>query len=218
MLAEIRAGQTQLSDGTIAPARATRMGGIVVGDGQGRYYEQAARGNIFSLILTAWSTTIAAGNIVGAAAAASTQFALWNPSGSGKNLSLLKFQVWAISGTAPVPPVIHSYCTAPTIATSVVTPIACNNVGMAAASVARALTSAAGAALTGNSALQYLRAADLGIGAGATVPANLFEPKLTEYIDGDIVLPPGTCWVPTWMGAGTTFLGGYSITWEEIPQ
>ena len=66
MLAEIRAGQTQLSDGTIAPARATRMGGIVVGDGQGRYYEQAARGNIFSLILTAWSTTIAAGNIVGA--------------------------------------------------------------------------------------------------------------------------------------------------------
>ena len=60
MLAEIRAGQTQLSDGTIAPARATRMGGIVVGDGQGRYYEQAARGNIFSLILTAWSTTIAA--------------------------------------------------------------------------------------------------------------------------------------------------------------
>ena len=46
MLAEIRAGQTQLSDGTIAPARATRMGGIVVGDGQGRYYEQAARGNI----------------------------------------------------------------------------------------------------------------------------------------------------------------------------
>ncbi len=80
MLAEIRAGQTQLSDGTIAPARATRMGGIVVGDGQGRYYEQAARGNIFSLILTAWSTTIAAGNIVGAAAAASTQFALWNPS------------------------------------------------------------------------------------------------------------------------------------------
>jgi hypothetical protein len=63
-----------------------------------------------------------------------------------------------------------------------------------------------------------LRAADLGIGAGAMVPANLFEPKLTEYIDGDIVLPPGTCWVPTWMGAGTTFLGGYSITWEEIPQ
>jgi hypothetical protein len=217
MLAEIRAGITQLSDGTIAPARATRQGGIVIGDGQGRYYEQTARGNVFSLVLSAWSTTIAAGNIVGAAAAASTQFALWNPPGSGKNLSLLKFQVWAISGTAPVPPVIHSYCVAPTIATSVVTPIACNNVGMAAASVARALSSAAGAALTGSSILAYLRAADLAIGAGATVPANLFQ-KCTEYIDGDIVLPPGTCWVPTWMAAGSTFLGGYSITWEEIPQ
>ena len=194
------------------------MGGMVAGDGQGRYYEQTSRGNVFSLMLSAWTGTIAAGNIVGAAAAASTQFALWNPTGSGKNIALLKFGVFAISGTAPVPPVVHSYCTAPTLVTSVVTPIACNNVGLSAASVARALTSAGGAALTGGGALSYLRVADLGIGAGSTTPANLFQPKLTEYIDGEIVIPPGLCWVPTWMAAGTTFLGGYSVTWEEIPQ
>jgi hypothetical protein len=216
MLAEVRAGMTLLSDGTVAPARASRLGAIVTGDAQGRYYEQASRGLIFSLILSAWSSTINAGNIVGAAAGATTQFALWNPSGSGKNLSLLKFGVWPISGTAPVPPVIHSFSvTAPSIATSVVTPIACNNVGMAASSVARALTSAAGAALTGSSILQYLRAADLFITAGAA--ANLQGMKCIEYIDGDIVIPPGTCWVPTWMAAGTTFLGGYSVEWEEIP-
>lgn len=218
MLAEARAGQTLLSDGTVSPARVSRIGALINGDGQGRYYEQASRGNIFSLMLSAWSSTIAAGNIVGAAANASTQFALWNPMGSGKNLSLLKFAVWAISGTAPVPPVIHSFSiTAPTIATSVVTPIACNNLGMAAASVARALTSAAGAALTGSSILQYLRPAALGIGAGAITPANLFQNNLIEEISGDIVIPPGTCWVPTWMAAGTTFLGGYGVTWEEIP-
>ena len=216
MLAEIRAGQTVLSDGTVAPARASRMGGLAVGDAQGKYYEQASRGNIFSLMLSAWSTTINAGNIVGAAAGATTQFAVWNPAGSGKNLSLLKFAVFPISGTAPIPPVIHSFSiTAPTIATSVVTPIACNNIGMAAASVARALSSAAGAALTGSSILQYLRVADLCITAGSA--ANLQGLRLVEYIDGDIVIPPGTCWVPTWMAAGTTFLGGYSVTWEEIP-
>lgn len=218
MLAEQRVGIPTLADGTVAPQRASRIGALIVGEGQGRYYEQTSRGNVFSLILTAWTSTIAAGNIVGAAAAASTQFALWNPYGSGKNLSLLKFQVWAISGTTPVPPVIHSYATAPSIATTVVTPIQANNIGLSAASVAKACTSAAGATLTGGGALGYIRAADLAIGAGSLTPANLFEPKLTEYIDGDIVIPPGFMWVPTWMGAGTTFLGGYSITWEEVPQ
>jgi hypothetical protein len=216
MLAEIRSGTTVLADGTVAPARASRIGALATGDAQGKYYEQTSRGNVFSLILTAWSTTVNAGNILGAAAGATTQFALWNPAGSGKNLSLLKFSVWPISGTAPVPPVIHSFSiTAPSIATSVVTPIACNNVGMAASSVARALTSAAGAALTGSSILQALRVADLAITAGTA--ANLQGLRLVEYIDGDIVIPPGTCWVPTWMAAGSTFLGGYSVTWEEIP-
>lgn len=215
---ELRVGPQSSSDGTTQPVRGTRMGALSTGDAQGSFYEQASRGNIFSLMLSAWTSTIAAGNIVGAAAAASTQFALWNPVGSGKNLSLLKFSTWVISGTAPVPPVIHSYSiTAPSIATSVVTPIACNNIGMTAASVAGALSSAAGANLTGSTVLKSLRVANFAVGAGATVPANLVQGNLVERIDGDIVIPPGTCWVPTWMAAGTTFLGGYSVTWEEIP-
>jgi hypothetical protein len=216
MLAEIRSGVTTLSDGTVAPARASRLGALVTGDAQGKYYEQTSRGNVFSLVLSAWTTNISAGNINGAAAAASTQFALWNPAGSGKNLSLLKFGIAINSGTIPVGPVFHSYSnTAPTIATSVVTPITCNNIGMAAASVARALTHVTGSALTGSSILAFIRMADLQFSAGTY--ANLQGSKAVEYIEGDIVIPPGTCWVPTWTGAGTTVLGGYSVTWEEIP-
>ena len=216
MLAEIRSGYTVLSDGTVAPARASRVGALVTGDGQGKYYEQASRGLIFSLVLAATTGGIAAGNINGAAAAASTQFALWNPLGSGKNLSLLKFGVFPISGTFAAGGVFHSFSsTAPTIATSVLTPIQCNNIGMAASSVARALTSAGGSALTGSSVLQILRAADIMFNAAAF--ANAASGKLIEYIDGEIIIPPGTCWVPTWTGAGTTVLNGYSVTWEEIP-
>lgn len=219
MLSEIRAGFTTLADGTVAPARATRVGGIGVGDVQGRYYEATSRGTVFSAGLTAWTSTVAAGNIIGAAAAASTQFAVWNPFGSGKNLSLLKFGVYPISGTAPIPAVFHSMsATAPTIAESIATTFgfkACNNIGMATASVARVLASQAGAALTGSTALTIVRAADLFITAGTA--ANLGGQKVIEYVDGDIVIPPGTCWVPTWAAAGTTFLGGYSVTWEEIP-
>lgn len=216
MLAEVRAGTTTLSDGSIAPARASRNGSTIVGYGQGKYYEATSRGGVFSLTLTAWTSTVAAGNILAAAAAASTQFALWNPAGSGKNLSLLKFGVFFISGTSPIPAVFHSASvTAPTIATSVLTPIQCNNLGMAASTVAKALSSAAGAALTGSTALVVIRLADLMVTAGTA--ANLAGRTVIEYIEGDIVIPPGTCWVPTWAAAGTSFLGGYSVTWEEVP-
>src|SRR5574343_125822 len=160
MLNEIRSGFTTLSDGTVAPARASRVGCLVNGDGQGRYYEATSRGNVFSAGLTAWTSTVAAGNIIGAAAAASTQFAVWNPFGSGKNLSILKFGVYPISGTSPIPAVFHSALSvAPTIATTVAATygwFCCNNVGLATASVARVAASQAGTALTGGSALKII--------------------------------------------------------------
>jgi hypothetical protein len=219
MLAEIRCGAVLQGDGTVTTGRASRIGALVTGDGQGRYYENTARGNVFSFYLNATATGISAGNIVGAAAAAATQFAVWNPPGSGKNLSLLKFGVWPISGTAPIPPVSHSISiTAPTIASSFIAsyPLCCNNAGMAASSVSRylAIAAQAGTALTGSSILQVLRAADLYITAGTA--ANLTGMKCIEFIDGDIVIPPGTGWVPTWV-SGAALLQGYSLTWEEIP-
>jgi hypothetical protein len=70
-------------------------------------------------------------------------------------------------------------------------------------------------ALTGSSALAFIRAADLMFNAAAY--ANAAGAKAVEYIDGDIVIPPGTCWVPTWTAVGTTVLNAYSVTWEEIP-
>jgi hypothetical protein len=214
-----RAGYIVQAEGTPADARLSRIGATIIGDGQGKYYEQASRGLIFSAGLTAWTSTVAAGNIIGAAAAASTQFAIWNPVNSGKNISILKFGVYPISGTAPIPAVFHSISkTAPTIATSVAATygwFASNYAGGAVGSVAGVLASQGGAALTGSSVLTIVRAADLYITAGTA--ANLQGGKVVEYVDGDIVIPPGTCWVPTWAAAGTTFLGGYSVTWEEIP-
>jgi hypothetical protein len=217
MLAECRSGISTLADGTVSPARVSRVGSLITGCGQGDYYEQASRGNIFNLVLATTSSTIAAGNINAAASGASTQFAVWNPLGSGKNLALLKFWILPISGTAPLAGCFHSYSsTAPTIATSVVSPITCSNIGMAAASVARALTSAAGAALTGSTALQLIRPAHLYLAAGAMGTTGGFGTNIAEELGGSIVIPPGTCWVPTWTAAGTSFLNGYGVMWEEI--
>jgi hypothetical protein len=218
MLAELRVGPISQADGTPATLRSSRMGALVTGDGQGRYYEQTSRGNIFSVALPVTTGNIAAGNINGAAAAASTQFALWNPMGTGKNISLLKLGVGIISGTsvAAGEQLYHSWCLAPTNASTFVNAPQCNNTAMAAASIARVMTSTAGTALAGNTILQIIRASDIFFNTAGTI-ANLAGMKAIEYIDGEIVIPPGLCWVPTWNNAGTSVLVGYSITWEEIP-
>lgn len=217
MLAEIRTGNTLLADGSVAPARASRIGALAVGDAQGRFYEQSSRGNVFSLCL-ATASTIPAGNVNAAAAAALTNFAVWNPTGSGKNLSLLKFSITPLSGTLVASSVWHSYSsTPPTIATSVVNPITCNNPGMAAASVARAVSHATtGVALTGSTALQLIRAAGFAWTAG-TFTNLAMSSGFVEAIDGDIVIPPGICWVPTFTIVMAAMVMGYSVTWEEIP-
>ena len=213
---EIRVGEQYGNDGTYLEERASKNGALTSSNAQGFYYENTSRGRIFSMVLPAWTTTIAAGNINAAAAAASTQFALWNPVGSGVNLSILKFGVFPISGTAPVAGVFHSKGSAPTVASSAAFPVSCNLASNGnAATKAGYMSSAAGATLTGGGALTLIRAADLFITAGTA--ANLQGGKIVEQVDGDIVIPPGMMWVPTWTAAGTTFLGGYSITWEELP-
>jgi len=210
-----RVGELKGADAQPLPSRAARMGSLITADGQGKYYEQTSRGNVFSLVLTSCTTSLAAGNIMAAAAAASANFAVWNPTGSGKNISLLKAFIIPISGTSPVSGVYHSYMTVnPTIANVAVTPLACNNVGMSASSIAGYCTSAAGATLTGCSALKVIRPMNLYISAGTF--ASLGGVSFVDVCDGDIVIPPGFGWVPTFSAAGSTFLTGFGVEWEEI--
>jgi hypothetical protein len=161
------------------------------------------------------STAPTAGQVWGAGAAAATQFALWNPQGSGKNLSLLKFAIAVVSGTQTAGGVMHAVmATAPTSAHTITNGfLGCNNAGMAAATVARGYAITAGAALAGNSAPTNLRFANFA--ATATAAAVVGPTQCIEIIDGDIVLPPGTGWVPLWPSTGAIYVG-YSITWEEI--
>jgi hypothetical protein len=213
---DLKIGPGGGADAQYVPPRASRNGSLLISGGQGKYYEQTARGNVFSMVLTAWTTTTAAGNLIAAAAAAVSQFALWNPTGSGKNIALLKFSIQATSGTWGIPGLYHSYMSVnPTIASSALTPVTCNNVGMAAATIAGYHSSAAGTALTGCSALKVIRSANLYITAGTV--ASLGGTSYVDLCDGDIVIPPGFGWAPTWAAAGTTTIGGYSVTWEENP-
>ncbi len=219
MLAEGKSGLIKIGSGVQAPLRTNIEGALMVAQAQGKFHESALAGRIYTLIMSATTTNISAGNILGAAAAASTQFALWNPAGSGVNLSLLKFSLNITSGTSPISGLWHSVASiAPTItpALAVTSYVGNHNAGISTyAGKAGYLTHVTGSALTGGGATRGIRLMGLNITAGTY--ANLGGVAFMDLIDGDIVLPPNSLWVPSWAAQGTTMVGGYSITWEEIP-
>ena len=204
------------SDGVETTGRFNRVAGLVTSNVLDNFYEQTVRGNRYALSLAVTTSGIAAGNLNAASAAASTNFALWNPIGSGINISLSKFFVSLFSGTVPAGPINHSWGTAPTIA-SVVTNgfIGSTLVGTGRNGLARGAAVSAGTTLTGGGALSILRASPFYFtaGSGADLGGQIFE----EDINGGIVIPPGYMWVPTWSGAGTSVLSGYSVEYEEVP-
>lgn len=218
MLIQGQVGQTAALDGTQTNLRQGRTGEIILSQAHGRYYEQTSRGQLFTLTLSATTTGIAAGNLLGAAAAASTNFAIWNPIGSGFNLSITKVMVGLISGTLATGPLYHAVIQTsnPTINTVSTNGVAYNNLVGGKSPVARYVAVAAGTALTGGSAPVVLRTMNLTFSAAAFAAAAGAS-TLADLPDGDLIIPPGYGWVPQFSAAGTSVLNSYSVTWEEIP-
>jgi hypothetical protein len=207
-------GYTTTADGLSPGTRQGRELDLIVQNLHGRYYEKASRSGIFHLVLTATTTGAAAGNLVGAAAAASTQFAIWNPAGSKVNIALLKVYVGVISGTPPGGPLFHGVMlNGVTTISSVGTALNAYIGGQA--SQARFVASAAGTTLTNGGAITTLR--PMSIDFSATAFAAAAGSNDFDNVEADIILSPGTGWVPLWATAGTTLLNGYGATWEEVP-
>lgn len=216
MLSEIRTGVVASSNGAVNPARSDKTGAMVVTDGHGHWSEAATQQKLFTGFLSQGTTTVAAGNIVGAAAAASTQFAVWNPIGSPVNLVIQKLFIQFYSGTPTAGGLTLSTFNATQVANGTSTFGAVRNHYIGGApGFGLCLASAAGSALTGGSALTTLL--NLGWSSTATALATPAGIEYEEIIDGAIIVPPGYGVVPTWPGAGTTFLVGYSLVWEEVP-
>jgi len=211
-------GPALRQDGIVdGPVRIARFGAAVVTDAHGRFTEATFRGTVYSSYLQN-ASAVAAGQQDNAAAAASTNFALWNPKTSNISIALLKwFLAWK-SGTPVAGPIMHAIFDASGIANSVGAQgnaIVGNRAGGSSKGNALVLASAAGAALTGGIAPLLLRPSDFYM--TATAPAAVSTIKGMELLDGDIVLPPGWGWVPlfpngTWTSPAYTL----GVTYEEI--
>jgi hypothetical protein len=202
------------ADSNFGPPRLGRLNDLITSSLQTWYSEAAVRGNMFQAMLAATTTGVAAGNITGAAAAASTQFALWNPAGSGVNVILAKCFVGVISGTPPGGPMFHNQFNAGAVTIAGSQGANCNL--SKPGGLAKYLASAGGSTLTGGSALTAFR--PLAIDFSASSFSDTIGTIATEELGGDVVIPPGYGWAPCWAGAGTTLLNAYGVTWFEFPQ
>lgn len=196
---------------------AKQVGNGVIGSGgefgdqlftelQPRYYEQAYRGNVFSV-------TYAAAALVAASATATNAFSFFNPAGSGKNVVLLDTTIFLVTFTAAVNPLqvaLQPYTQTPTTVTAGNAAVngfigGPNN----AAAVAKTFTAGTlvGASTTANKLLAAFYV-DLAAGdVGASVTYNF---------DGRIILAPGSG--VNFVGIATipTHTAAVDLTWMEI--
>ena len=204
---------TPSPDGGMATGRFGRNGDLINSILQPYYYEQTKRGNTFSLSLGATSTAIAAGQVVGAAAATSVQFAVWNPTNSGVDMVITKFMPGFISGTLPVAPIYHSVFNASGVTSVQNTAPVPSYGGVGRGSAMQGWTSAGGAPILGAGKAATLKLSAINFTAGTL--GQLYPINVEELIDGDIIIPPGYGYQPMWASAAA-LLGTYSLTWFEV--
>lgn len=101
-LAKKSPGPKIYRDGTGAMPRLMEDGAGVVNEYCGKYYELCAQGNLF------FYQTAAAG-IALTTVAATNQFTIWNPAGSGKNFVPLIVKIGFVSGAAVIAGFIGYY-------------------------------------------------------------------------------------------------------------
>lgn len=201
--------------GDSAKQRGDQSGAAVIAlSGSGDWGEASIKGHLFCGVAT--SSTIAAGNVNGAAAAASTNTGVLNPAGSGVLVMIQKVTAAVQSGTFTAGGIYHSVSRGTTIATSIVgfsRGLATNGYQSQTAQ-AFVLQSNAGVTLTGSSVLTTI-----GVMVGTTAAAvttGLLSP-VQDVVGGAIVLAPGDMYLPTFSGTGTTIIANFGYVWTEVP-
>jgi hypothetical protein len=219
MIVQGQTGYVVGADGSRNNLRQGRTGELIIGQSHADYNEPTSRGSVFNLTMNAAVGGVVAGNLVGAAANAATQFAIWNPVGSGVNMSILKVFIGIVSGTIVGGPVFHGVFDKgnPTNASTFDSTKGPQNclIGGRQTTMRVINTATTGTTITGGTAPQLHRPMTMSFSAGTY--AALAGTNALEYVDGDIVIPPGYGWIPLFAAAGTSVLWSCGCTWEEIP-
>jgi hypothetical protein len=206
MISEVKVGPQLLADGVQGTMRGERTGGAVFAPLHGAYTEAARYGNMFV------AANAVAGVAPGTALSTTPPFALWNPPGSGKILSVLKLMMGYVSGTLGAGSVllsaVLSQVTVPTTGTELV-PV-CTSLGM---------PRGVGRTFTGSTWVSTPQILYPIISMGAFLATTAINPwDAIDVVDGSMIVQPGTGIMLQEIGAaGTSPLVVFGAKWEELP-
>lgn len=190
--------------------RAGQLGDSIVSELHGRYYETNYRGNLFSLsVSTAASVTAYTGGAGG-----TPMIGLFNPTGSGKNLVILKASfanVVAASAAGTVTFGLYFGTTATITQATTTTPWSMST-QLQAGSVA---TGFRNVALTSGSAASNVIA--LGSYYWATAAGAAVVSGGPVDLEGSLIIPPGSYVALGGSAALTSATWIGSLQWEEVP-
>jgi len=221
-LSQLQTGPQNLADGsTSGNARGGRQGDAIVSELHGRFYEQAYRGNLYS---AGSSLTALSANTITLSATTTPIVGVWNPSGSGVNLSILQASLQCVannltSGAGP-----GAFVWAASINNAALTlgaaPINRRTL-TGGASLSKAFNG--GVALTGlTNNLVILEGADFTSPSGLTYTTLASTSILVptggvQNIDGSLLVPPGGVLALLNTVSSTTFSVYSRLLWEEVP-
>lgn len=191
-----------------------KSGEAIVSELHGKYYTQNVRGGLF--IGNQASTGVAAPAVT----STTQQCGLFNPLGSGVNLSLVKLNMDYVSGTGLTAGFVLGYKTgcgasiatgSPGItAATTATPLSARLDGAAS----KAVFMSAGITTAAPALLMELGISQLVITA-ATTGATTFK---TDYdFDGTVIVPPGSAIFVAGAVASMVSVWGVTLIWEEVP-
>jgi hypothetical protein len=218
-------GPIRLSDGTYAPAvRQGKDGDLISSNLHGTYFEQAYRGNLYSIGMKAPTALSAATILLGATAQPIVGVA--NPANSGKNLVIVHAALTDflnnVTSVAPGGFVWASSVGNVAALTAGLTPFNRLTLG-AAGSVAKAFELSTASLLTGlTNNLAIFEAADFNVASGlltTTVAASTPTPATigVQYFEGSLIVPPGGVLALLNTISSVTHSVAARLLWEEVP-
>lgn len=204
MIAEGRVGPATLGDGTLREVRLGKTGEAVTVDAHGRYHEAVSRGNVFcaanqaSTTFTLFGTTTATG------------FILANPTGSGKNLSVLQIGYAKVTAAAAAIEqlVLSASYSSQTLSSLTALTTRCAIIGNSSTGVGVAYSAAT------LSAAGVIIAAVQSPSVSATATTAVPPVTVVDVAGGLIIAPGG--WLQLAAGFTNTLAGIAHMVWEEV--
>lgn len=214
---QVGAPAQSLSPGSTPNVRQGQLADLIVSELHGKYYEQAYRGNLFSVGMT--SIALSA-NTITTGATTTPIIGVWNPATSLVNLVLLKAKcVITAAGNSAVAPGAFMWATS-VGNISISTGLNPLNRKTLAAAGSQAKGFNISTPLTGlTNALQLQHAAAFGtlVAAQGATASPIISGDGVEEFDGALIIPPGGVLALLNTVSTTTISVSSLLMWEEVP-